>query len=306
MEQEGRLPRQPRISHAHVVEPVRVEGRRGLARRQPTPCRDQQHRGQHGDQQEVRLPAERDMQLAADHRRQRRTEAHRHANPGHHAGALGTAEQVLDHGPSHHHAGGAAGALQHARRDQRRQVRRQRGQQRADPGHRQPDHQDALAAMAIRQRPIQQLQRAVGDQVAAQRQLHAGLFGAEDRPPLLHRWQADRHRQQAEGDLRQQVGDQESVRRRVGRGRGHWEKGAGGSRRRAAAEYRRKRLVRSIGRGLLLCECFPAHGRVLVCRLGPAPQQQDRHPAGRPPAMARRLQPAASRGRVRRQPRRSC
>ena len=109
---------------------------------------------------------------------------------------------------AHHHARGAACALQGTRQDQHIQAGGQRGQHRAHPGQRHTEHQHRAAAMPVRQRAIDQLQRTIGDQLSAEGELHRRLAGAKRGGPRLHGGQTDRHGQQAKTDLRQQVGNQ--------------------------------------------------------------------------------------------------
>jgi len=82
-------------------------------------------------------------------------------------------EGIGDDGLGQQIGGGNAEALQHACRDEGFQVGSQQRQHASQREQAQPQHQDALAAPGIGQRPERQLAEGVGDQVAG----HAGLDG---------------------------------------------------------------------------------------------------------------------------------
>ncbi|RYY94293.1 MAG: MFS transporter, partial [Comamonadaceae bacterium] len=162
VEQEGFLARQPAVA-GHQFAPATRAGAGGRTDvGQATPGGHEQHERQHRHDQQVGLPAEAHVQVAAQQRRRRRAHPHRHADEGHHAGAFAALEQVLHQRPSHHHAGGAAGALQHARQRQHAQAGRGGGHQRPGAGERQPDQQHRLATESVGQRSVEQLQAAIG------------------------------------------------------------------------------------------------------------------------------------------------
>ena len=210
-----------RIGSQHGGQPVSLGLPGWLVRRQPAPGRHPQHGRQRGHQHEVGLPAQAHVQLATHDGAQGWAQAHGHADIGHHARALRALEEVLDQGATDHHARGTAGALQHARQNQRGQIGGQGREDRCQQGDAQAGHQDLAPAQTVGQRAVDQLQQTIGQDIAAESQLHGGLGGTEDGGPFLHGGQTDGHGQQAERQLREQVGDQPTVVGGTGNGRGH-------------------------------------------------------------------------------------
>ena len=153
------------------------------------------------------------MDLATQQRGNRRTEPHRHADMRHHAGTVRAFKQVIDQRAPDHHAGCSACTLQDPARNQDGQARSCGGQQRAHQGDGQAHQQNRLAAQPVGHRTVEQLQSAVGDNVSAEGELDFGLSCAKQRRPLLHGGQADRHGNQAIGQLRKQDGNQDSASR---------------------------------------------------------------------------------------------
>ena len=148
------------------------------------------------------------MQLPANDRGQRRAQAQGHANEGHDPCALRALKQILHHGTPDHHAGGAARALQNARKHQALDVRHASGQNRTCQAQREANEQDGPATVSVRQGPVDQLQTAIGHHKATEGQLNLRLLSRKNGPPLLHRRQANGHGQQAKRNLSQQIGHQ--------------------------------------------------------------------------------------------------
>ena len=114
----------------------------------------------------------------------------------------------MHHGAAHHSAGSAAHALQHAACNQRVEAGCRRSNQRADGQQGEAGQEHAFAAIPVRERAVDQLAHAIRDHKPAEGQLHLRLAGAEQRAPLLHGRQANRHRNQAEGELGEEVGEE--------------------------------------------------------------------------------------------------
>jgi len=88
-------------------------------------------------------------------------------------------------------------------------------------GHGEAEQQHLLAAQPVRPGPVHQLQQTIRHHVPAERELHGGLRGAQQRGPFLHGGQADGHGEQAKRQLAQQIGNEQAVWRLAVGGWGH-------------------------------------------------------------------------------------
>jgi hypothetical protein len=180
VDHEGAVAQQGRAAAQQVPGPEGVGVRPLEGFRQVAPDQEGDRRDQHGQQVEVRAPAEPDVHLPADHRPQGRRDRDGHAVGAEDAHRPGLVVELADDGVADHRLGAGGHALEDPGQDEGVDGV---GQRAAQAGQREADHaaqQHPAPPDPVRERPIEKLGQGEAGQVQAHGELHAFGVGAED------------------------------------------------------------------------------------------------------------------------------
>ena len=207
--EEAAVREQQAVTEQHIRERQR-RGRRLAGFRQQPPRQRGGHPAGRKNEDEIGAPPEHGLQGAADQRADDRRQSHDHGHDRQFAAGTRTFIEVADDRARQHNGTRCAEPLDHPRGDQRPDPRRDRtgeGRQAKDDERR---HQDRLAPVAVRHRPVHDLAAGKSDQIDRDRELHLRRRGVEQLADLRHRRKIEIDRQWADGrHQRQQYGQGE-------------------------------------------------------------------------------------------------
>ena len=143
----------------------------------------QQERAEAADEPEGRAPAQPFAQKAAERRRQRRRDVLAERDPAHHQRHLLEGVGVARQRAADHRAGGGPQALQDAQADQPADRRREGTAEGRDGEEDQAAQQHRPAAVAVAERPVEELADGKAQHVGGERELDAVGAGAERSTP---------------------------------------------------------------------------------------------------------------------------
>jgi len=153
----------------------------------------------HEDEHEAGTPAESRLQQAADQRRDDRGEPHDHRHEGELAAGARALIEIAHHRARQHDGAGRPEGLHETRADQRRDRRRHGADQGGDAEDQKRGEHHWLAAVAVGERPIDDLARPEADQIGRDRELDLTRRRRERAADLRQRRQIEIDRERSDG-----------------------------------------------------------------------------------------------------------